>query len=1491
MKDKFFTKLDWASFWTATTITFAVYFFTLGPSVGLEDSGELATAAAHLGVPHPPGYPFWTLCSWVFCKLFSWVTYMGYPTPAWAVSLCSAVFGAFAAGFTAMLICRSGRDFIRGKNDNYDCVCGKGYDFDSECLKDAGRISRPFSSFSAPLCFGGGVGGALTFAFSPAEWSQSTIVEVYSLNAFFLMWVFLLSYRWMKKPSDKILWLTAFVFGLGLTNYQVLLFAIVPLAVMISLKDVRLFRDFSLYLIPVLLSVQVLQVGDLGRAQYGMSTDAIGKQPPVGIQQSRYAVFGSNLLGEYISAAVNPEYGKRSTEEFQRQLRECDNAKDMTEEQRRQTRKQIEAALKTVRTVDSSISRLDGATRDKLWQMGVARHFIGMHQSPEGVRLSRDLSGFLSRLGFSRSDLQLKDGKQVFTDDALATLHRMAAPPALKSSTERNPNVYAVILSLVVFVGALLAGLFFKKRGDADLAVKTVLAGGAGGTLLLVLSVTLFASSETWAELSFAPLADPIVYVMVGAFTLASAACAVSAAFCDERAEMRNRSRMLLTGSAVFALMAVISVYCVVPSSEGLASMFGYFGDEYPWHKSVFAFWILIFVLFGLSATMKKGLCFAIPVAGFHAALFLLLSRGAMNGLTHPVTWWFWWPLAWNIVVLALAWCILPNGRAVAGSAFFAQLGVAFYAYMPIVSDLRNPPMNWGYPRTWEGFKHAITRGQYEEIKMPEFTGIEAFWDLIKVQLSHYFLELKIQFSDFLVLLALVPLTCWRFTVKSAKRCFSLNGLKLCLVLLAVLAARALSAMFNIGTAGWMQTLDRILIGAMAVIAGFGVAVIAFKQLLMRPGAAVRRHVGVAWREKRHSRLAVFAMLPVGALLVSVYYWAKPDGSSMLFLLTVVGLAVFANAVYFGRFVSWLKRRPDGTAVSVSFMTGNLSQQWLLASGACFFMMTLPLILLANVKGDIQDGFIQKVKFISSHAMVALWIGYGLVLIGTAVCSAAAGRRGGGAFRCKVLAAVLAAAMILGAGITPIVKNYVDDELVFMFGGSEQNGHTFGWQFGAYQLEGAAAIKEQLVADEEPLPDPDYPPAMEKSAIFFGGTDPGRFVPTYMIYAANFRPDVYLITQNALADDTYMSVERDLYGDEIWIPSKVDSAEAFNIYVDEVQRGVRQANGDLKIENGSVQVTGELGVMEINGILTRMMFDHDRERRAFYIEESYVIPWMYPYLSPHGLIMKINKDEKPYDAKLAVKDRDFWDWYTRRLLDDPMYRRDFAGQKSFSKLRAAIAGLYTRQGRYRESAQAFREACLLYPASPEATFRYLQECLIPMRRWNVVFELLVYTDKIDPKNRRTKSLRDPLMKMIAADKEARALEEKRRSGKLPVRDAVKLADIYIQSGRARDSAQVVREVADDMTDVESLGFAWQVLLAARFDSDAEKVLVRYVKLNPGDYHAWAELAKLQNRAGRREEAVQSFITGCRVNQQAMLQKIQQDRELYEIAAPMLQRRK
>ena len=55
---------------------------------------------------------------------------------------------------------------------------------------------------------------------------------------------------------------------------------------------------------------------------------------------------------------------------------------------------------------------------------------------------------------------------------------------------------------------------------------------------------------------------------------------------------------------------------------------------------------------------------------------------------------------------------------------------------MPIVSDLRNPPMNWGYPRTWEGFKHAIQRGQYEAIgfQIPSWGQITNYFEDVRVQ-------------------------------------------------------------------------------------------------------------------------------------------------------------------------------------------------------------------------------------------------------------------------------------------------------------------------------------------------------------------------------------------------------------------------------------------------------------------------------------------------------------------------------------------------------------------------------------------------------------------------------------------------------------------------------------------------------------------------------------------------------------------------------------
>ena len=607
-----------------------------------------------------------------------------------------------------------------------------------------------------------------------------------------------------------------------------------------------------------------------------------------------------------------------------------------------------------------------------------------------------------------------------------------------------------------------------------------------------------------------------------------------------------------------------------------------------------------------------------------------------------------------------------------------------------------------------------------------------------------------------------------------------------------------------------------------------------------------------------------------------------------------------------------------------AFAADDVSQQWLIALGSCFAIMSLFLVALAGVKGDIQDGFIQKVKFISSHGVFAIWIGYGL-LVGLLVAYRLLVKYvADGSLRQKLFATCCVMAALVAA--IPVYENYTNDKLVFAMGSAEQNGHTFGWQFGNYQLRGANAIREELAADEEPLPNPQWPEEMEPSSIFFGGTDPGRFVPTYMIYSAKVRPDVYLITQNALADDTYMSVERDLYGDEIWIPSKEDSAESFNIYVNEVQSGKRPANAALKIENGRVQVTGALGVMEINGVLTKMMFDHERLRHAFYVEESYVIRWMYPYLSPHGLIMKINKDQNPLNGAIIRNDMEFWDWYQRRLLRDPAFRRDFPAQKSFSKLRAAIAGLYADRGLMAQADIAFREACLLYPASPEATFRYIQECLARQNRWNAIFDLLDYTDRVDPNNTRTRDMRSYMQRLRGVLGEIQRLQAKKE---LSVNDQMQLAQLQCSVGQVGAAAHTLRTVlakagsdanfdllytaAEIYRQASQRGEAARVLKAALgkmpgnldprvtremsaifldggMAAEAEQCLNTYLRAQPNDVDAWMKLAIAKDALGYTQDAYNAIRQAYQLNAQQAAECLRASEELQRIAAPLFRRR-
>jgi tetratricopeptide (TPR) repeat protein len=965
----FFRGVDWIAFLTCFLVTMGAYYLTLAPTVTLEDAGELAVASDYLGVPHPPGYPIWSLLTWFFQWVLHFSTYNGSPNPAWPVALASAVFGAGACGLLALLVSRSGADMLSG-------------------LKDATQIIG--TSTENAICWASGVSAGLLFAFSPVLWSQAVIVEVYSLNALFLMVIIVLLYMWMERQHDyKYLWAVCFLFGLGLTNHQTLMFLGLALVAAVAFKNIRLFRDFF---------------------------------------------------------------------------------------------------------------------------------------------------------------------------------------------------IVGAMMMVMVVINAVAA-----KNGRADLC----------------------------------------------------------------------------------------------------------------WN------------------------------AGWDSTAF-----------------WFW--NAYMVIVPIIAIFVLPNGRTVGIAFLLVLLGVSFYMYMPISSE-QNPPINWGYPRTWEGFMHAITRGQYEKI---DFAA-----------------NLKGVFSD--------------------------------------------------------------------------------------PYKFLRQINAIVTNPSPRDYSSVVAQ----------YTW-------------FVSLAALVPLFFLRR---------------ISIKT----RKWLITTMVGFLSMTIIFIIFQDPKFDVQTLFIMRVQYIQAHAIFAIWIGYGLAFLLTFIDTRSRGSK-------PVIYVGLLIVLLMP--LIPVLRNYYDEHFIKILGGCEQNGHDFGWQFGNWQLRGVNGIKNDLqyeYPDPEEFekvwaeyPTPDYPPEMGTNAIFFGGTDPGRFVPTYMIYCAKVRPDVFLITQNALADNTYMNVMRDLMGNDIWIPSQTDSNLAFQQYVEDVRAGRIPAGAAVTMQDGRVSVQGVQGVMMINGILCKMIFEQNKHKHPFYVEESYVIPWMYDYMEPHGLILKINNDPLPgLSQEVVDNDHKFWDWYVDRLMGNPKFLTDVVARKTFSKLRSAIAGLYAYRRNFPEAEYAFGQAIELYPLSPEANFR-LADIYMQQRKFKEAAELIKAFLEKDPGNDRVAEFLTQIEATEQIDARRQALEAEFASGQADINKAFELAQIYQQLNLMPQFEQITRSIIyqTNLPPQVVLQVAQLYANAQRLDLLQESLEV-FLQRNPGNAQVMVDLAAVYAAQQKTKQSIamvrQAIQAGGadvrdRIRQDQRFMSLQNNPEFQRLVPPLQQ---
>jgi tetratricopeptide (TPR) repeat protein len=595
---------------------------------------------------------------------------------------------------------------------------------------------------------------------------------------------------------------------------------------------------------------------------------------------------------------------------------------------------------------------------------------------------------------------------------------------------------------------------------------------------------------------------------------------------------------------------------------------------------------------------------------------------------------------------------------------------------------------------------------------------------------------------------------------------------------------------------------------------------------------------------------------------------------------------------------------------------------------------------------------------------------------------------------------------------------------------SEQRNHWFGYWFGHDMFtppfigpDGKFSYDAKLRAEAMKGTNGDLVyPEMARNSIVFGGTDPGRFCPTYMIFCESFTPhncqplqdqqfdrrDCYLITQNALADGTYLDYLRAQYfrsqqhdppffsrffrlgvatvtgagkagtvitdvnsedvgkGDtgsrliegiadlldkhldqpltkfgakvearrraegvyppsEIYIPSPLDSQNSFQEYTEDVAR--RQQLNQLKPGEdvhmdaaGHVSVSGQVAVMEINGLLCKVIFDRN-PTNDFYVEESFPLDWMYPYETPSGIIMKINRNPLPeLSNDIFKKDHEFWSKYSERLIGnwitydtsvqqiadfaqkvyignnyagftgDRKFVRDEDGQKAFSKLRSSQAGMYAwrlspacppeyrqktdaaQQALIRETDFAFKQSFAFCPYSPEAVYRYVN-FLLPLGRLDDALIVAQTCQKLDPFNDSVKGLVNQLQdyKNQSASRnqfqnQLQKLQAEAVNDPTNFQNILELGSLYGQMQDTNRANELFRQAAGMFAgalaspDIKADNVTAMAQIAADIGDlpKLEAALQKLVALIPNQPEAHYDLAALKAILGKNAEAIQNL---------------------------------
>jgi len=192
-------------------VSTVVFLMTVAPTLSFWDCGEFITSAVTLGIPHPPGAPFFQLIGRIFSLL---------PIP---IDLGARVnlISTFSSSLTVLFVYLTTMRLFRI------------------------WFGEPSELMPALVMILSAAAGALILSFSDTFWFNASEAEVYGIGMFFISVVVWLALEWYAHAgvfdSERTLLMIAYLMGLSIGVHLLSLLALFFVFVVIYLRD----RDAS----------------------------------------------------------------------------------------------------------------------------------------------------------------------------------------------------------------------------------------------------------------------------------------------------------------------------------------------------------------------------------------------------------------------------------------------------------------------------------------------------------------------------------------------------------------------------------------------------------------------------------------------------------------------------------------------------------------------------------------------------------------------------------------------------------------------------------------------------------------------------------------------------------------------------------------------------------------------------------------------------------------------------------------------------------------------------------------------------------------------------------------------------------------------------------------------------------------------------------------------------------------------------------------------